>query len=112
LKEQIEKNKQGLLELQAKVETEISKAQKLLLDKDAELHAAEESLFGLEQVQMEYWVFGEESSSFLRKVADSKLEEKPTLFGEFGQVAVDNKKVDIGVKTGILVVYSIHIGTV
>ncbi|KVG96451.1 hypothetical protein Ccrd_026063 [Cynara cardunculus var. scolymus] len=55
LKEQIEKNKQALLELQAKVETEISKAQKLLLDKDAELHAAEKSLFGLKQVQMEYW---------------------------------------------------------
>ncbi|KVH04001.1 hypothetical protein Ccrd_025977, partial [Cynara cardunculus var. scolymus] len=79
--EQIEKNKQALLELQAKVETEISKAQKLLLDKDAELHAAEKSLFGLKQV------------------TDSKLEEKPTLFGEFGQVAADNKKVDIGVKT-------------
>ncbi|KVH90409.1 hypothetical protein Ccrd_007598 [Cynara cardunculus var. scolymus] len=59
LKEQIEKNKQALLELQAKAETEISKAQKLLLDKDAELHAAEESLSGLKQVQVEYWGDGE-----------------------------------------------------
>ncbi|KAI3687827.1 hypothetical protein L1987_81530 [Smallanthus sonchifolius] len=59
LKEQIEKNKQALSELQAKAETEISKAQKLLLDKDAELLAAEESLSGLKQVQVEYWGEGE-----------------------------------------------------
>ncbi|KVI07910.1 hypothetical protein Ccrd_013727 [Cynara cardunculus var. scolymus] len=44
---------------------------------------------------MEYCSAWEESSSFLRKVADSMLEEKPTLFGEFGQVAADNKKVCI-----------------
>lgn len=49
LKEQIEKNKQALSELQDKAETEITKAQKLLLDKDAELQAAEESLSGLKQ---------------------------------------------------------------
>ncbi|KAI3811182.1 hypothetical protein L1987_20900 [Smallanthus sonchifolius] len=49
LKEHIEKNKQALSELQAKAETEISKAQKLLLDKDAELLATEESLSGLKQ---------------------------------------------------------------
>ncbi|XP_076915855.1 protein PTST homolog 3, chloroplastic [Bidens hawaiensis] len=59
LKEQIEKNKQALSELQAKAETEINKAQQLLLDKDAELVAAEESLSGLKQVQMEYWGEGE-----------------------------------------------------
>ncbi|KAI7742730.1 hypothetical protein M8C21_020305, partial [Ambrosia artemisiifolia] len=59
LKEQIEKNKQALSELQAKAEMEISKAQKLLLDKDAELLAAEESLSGLKQVQVEYWGEGE-----------------------------------------------------
>ncbi|KAL8216932.1 hypothetical protein R6Q57_023769 [Mikania cordata] len=59
LKEQIEKNKQALSELQAKAETEITKAQKLLLDKDAELHAAEERLSGLKQVQIEYWGEGE-----------------------------------------------------
>ncbi|KAD4384443.1 hypothetical protein E3N88_24611 [Mikania micrantha] len=59
LKEQIEKNKQALSELQAKAETEITKAQKLLLDKDAELLAAEESLSGLKQVQIEYWGEGE-----------------------------------------------------
>lgn len=59
LKEQIEKNKEALSELQAKAETEISKAQKLLLDKDAELLAAEESLSGLKQVQVEYWGEGE-----------------------------------------------------
>ncbi|KAK9079379.1 hypothetical protein SSX86_001050 [Deinandra increscens subsp. villosa] len=59
LKEQIEKNKQALSELQVKAETEISEAQKLLLDKDAELLAAEESLSGLKQVQVEYWGEGE-----------------------------------------------------
>nr|GEX93805.1 hypothetical protein [Tanacetum cinerariifolium] len=59
LKEQIEKNKQALSELQDKAETEITKAQKLLMDKDAELQAAEESLLGLKQVQIEYWGDGE-----------------------------------------------------
>ncbi|CAH1452052.1 unnamed protein product [Lactuca virosa] len=59
LKEQIEKNKEALCELQAKAETEINKAQKLLLDKDAELLAAEESLSGLKQVQVDYWGEGE-----------------------------------------------------
>ncbi|KAI3791900.1 hypothetical protein L2E82_05766 [Cichorium intybus] len=59
LKDQIEKNKQALSELQAKAETEINKAQKLLLDKDAELLAAEESLSGLKQVQVDYWGEGE-----------------------------------------------------
>lgn len=59
LKDQIEKNKQALSELQAKAETEINKAQKLLSDKDAELLAAEESLSGLKQVQVDYWGEGE-----------------------------------------------------
>lgn len=36
--------------LQTKAETEIRKAQKLISEKDAELHAAEESLSGLEEV--------------------------------------------------------------
>lgn len=36
--------------LQTKAETEINKAQKLLLEKDAELNAAEESLSGLKEV--------------------------------------------------------------
>ncbi|KAL4592147.1 hypothetical protein LXL04_005133 [Taraxacum kok-saghyz] len=59
LKEQIEKNKKTLSELQAKAETEINKAQKLVLDKDAELLAAEESLSGLKQVEVDYWGEGE-----------------------------------------------------
>lgn len=36
--------------LQTKAETEISKAQKIVLEKDAELNAAEESLSGLKEV--------------------------------------------------------------
>ncbi|KAI3706724.1 hypothetical protein L6452_24652 [Arctium lappa] len=81
LKEQIEKNKQALLELQAKAETEISKAQKLLLDKDAELHAAEESLSGLKQVQVEYWGDGETvevAGSFNGWLHGVKLDPQPS----------------------------------
>lgn len=40
----------ALSSLQDKVESEISKAQKLILEKDAELQAAEESLSGLVEV--------------------------------------------------------------
>jgi hypothetical protein len=39
-----------LSDLQTKAEAEISKAQKLISEKDAELHAAEGSLSGLEEV--------------------------------------------------------------
>lgn len=40
----------ALSDLQTKSETEIRKAQKLISEKDEELHAAEESLSGLEEV--------------------------------------------------------------
>ncbi|XWS66834.1 hypothetical protein CRYUN_Cryun05aG0235000 [Craigia yunnanensis] len=59
LKEQIEKEKIAFSSLQTKAETEIHKAQKLVSEKDAELHAAEESLLGLEEVQIEYAGDGE-----------------------------------------------------
>ncbi|XVF07846.1 hypothetical protein REPUB_Repub06bG0174900 [Reevesia pubescens] len=49
LKEQIEKEKIALSDLQTKAETEIHKAQKLVSEKDAELLDAEESLSGLEE---------------------------------------------------------------
>lgn len=54
LKEEVEKEKQALLFLQTKAENEISKAQKLISAKDAELHAAEESLFGLVKAKIQY----------------------------------------------------------
>ncbi|KAA8518713.1 hypothetical protein F0562_016513 [Nyssa sinensis] len=59
LMEQIEKEKLALSVLQTKAETEISIAQNLILEKDAELQAAEESLSGLEEVQIQYWGDGE-----------------------------------------------------
>ncbi|KAI7998509.1 hypothetical protein LOK49_LG10G01637 [Camellia lanceoleosa] len=59
LKEQVEKEKHALSTLQTKAETEISKAQKLIMEKDAELHAAEESLSGLEEVEVQYRGDGE-----------------------------------------------------
>ncbi|KAK9289408.1 hypothetical protein L1049_007563 [Liquidambar formosana] len=59
LREQIEKEKLALSILQTKAETEIGKAQKLVLEKDSELHAAEESLLGLEEVQIQYCGDGE-----------------------------------------------------
>lgn len=59
LKEQVEKEKHALSILQTKAETEISKAQKLIMEKDAELHAAEESLSGLEEVEVQYRGDGE-----------------------------------------------------
>ncbi|KAJ4969741.1 hypothetical protein NE237_002840 [Protea cynaroides] len=58
LKEQIEKEQCALSILQTKAETEINKAQKVISAKDAELHAAEESLLGLKEVQIEYWANG------------------------------------------------------
>ncbi|KAK1562291.1 hypothetical protein Q3G72_009525 [Acer saccharum] len=45
--------------LQTKAETEINKAQKLISVKDAELQAAEESLSGLEEVQLQFFGEGE-----------------------------------------------------
>ncbi|XP_056172406.1 protein PTST homolog 3, chloroplastic isoform X3 [Syzygium oleosum] len=54
LKEQNEKEKLALEMLQTKAENEISKAQKIVSEKDAELQAAEESLSGLKEVQIEY----------------------------------------------------------
>ncbi|XP_024634044.1 protein PTST homolog 3, chloroplastic isoform X2 [Medicago truncatula] len=54
LKEQIEKEKHALSVLQTKAEEEISKARKLISEKDAELHEAEESLSGLKEVLVEF----------------------------------------------------------
>lgn len=59
LKELVEKEKLALSDLQTKAEAEISKAQKLISEKDAELHAAEGSLSGLEEVQIQYCGDGE-----------------------------------------------------
>ncbi|KAK3226591.1 hypothetical protein Dsin_006453 [Dipteronia sinensis] len=59
LKENIEKEKLALSVLQTKAETEINKAQKLISVKDAELQAAEESLSGLEEVQLQFSGEGE-----------------------------------------------------
>ncbi|KAL6141926.1 hypothetical protein ACLB2K_060212 [Fragaria x ananassa] len=54
LKEQIEKEQHALSVLQANAETAISEAQKLTLEKDAELLAAEENLSGLVEVEIQY----------------------------------------------------------
>ncbi|VVB13059.1 unnamed protein product [Arabis nemorensis] len=54
LKEQIEKEKLSLSVLQRKAETEIQKAQMLISEKDVELQEAEESLLGLQEVEIEY----------------------------------------------------------
>ncbi|KAG5377455.1 hypothetical protein IGI04_042051 [Brassica rapa subsp. trilocularis] len=54
LKEQIEKEKLSLSVLQRKAETEIQKAQMLVSQKDVELQEAEESLSGLQEVEIEY----------------------------------------------------------
>ncbi|GMN39227.1 hypothetical protein TIFTF001_008458 [Ficus carica] len=59
LKEHIEKEKHDLSVLQAKAESEISKVQKLISEKEAELHAAEETLSGLVEVHIEYHGDGE-----------------------------------------------------
>lgn len=59
LKEQIEKEKLALSILQTKAETEISEAQKLVMEKDAELHATEENLSGLQEVEIQYEGDGE-----------------------------------------------------
>ncbi|KAJ0088793.1 hypothetical protein Patl1_32193 [Pistacia atlantica] len=59
LKDQIEKEQRALCVLQTKAETEISKAQKLISEKDAELNAVEESLSGLEEVEIQYSGDGE-----------------------------------------------------
>ncbi|XP_057740635.1 protein PTST homolog 3, chloroplastic isoform X2 [Arachis stenosperma] len=54
LKEQIVKEKLALSVLQTKAEAEIDKAKKVISEKDAELHDAEESLTGLKEVQLEF----------------------------------------------------------
>ncbi|KAG8374213.1 hypothetical protein BUALT_Bualt11G0107700 [Buddleja alternifolia] len=59
LKQQIEKEKLALSVLQAKAETEISKAQKIVYEKDSELYAAEENLSGLKEVEIQYSGDGE-----------------------------------------------------
>ncbi|XP_057534030.1 protein PTST homolog 3, chloroplastic [Amaranthus tricolor] len=59
LKEEIEKEKYALSLLQTKAENEITKAQKLISEKDAELFAVEESLSGLVEAKIEYSGEGE-----------------------------------------------------
>ncbi|KAM7468212.1 hypothetical protein LguiB_015774 [Lonicera macranthoides] len=59
LKLEIEKEKLALTTLQTRAETEISKAHKLILDKDAEMLTAEDSLSELEEVEIEYSGDGE-----------------------------------------------------
>ncbi|KAL2509301.1 5'-AMP-activated protein kinase-related [Forsythia ovata] len=59
LKQQVEKEKLALSALQTKAEAEISNAQKLISEKDSELHATEESLTGLKEVEIEYSGDGE-----------------------------------------------------
>ncbi|XP_074372288.1 uncharacterized protein LOC141713004 isoform X2 [Apium graveolens] len=59
LKQQIEKDKLALSLLQSRAEKEISTAQKLVSDKDAELQAAEQALVGLQEVQLQYEGAGE-----------------------------------------------------
>ncbi|KAL9154097.1 hypothetical protein ABFS82_10G091500 [Erythranthe guttata] len=54
LKQQIEREKLALSLLQSKAETEISKAHKLISEKETELNAAEETLSGLKEVEIEY----------------------------------------------------------
>ncbi|KAK4272840.1 hypothetical protein QN277_021341 [Acacia crassicarpa] len=55
LKEQIEREKLALYALQTKAEEEINKARKLISEKDAELHVAEDSLSGLKEVWIEFF---------------------------------------------------------
>ncbi|XP_068318245.1 protein PTST homolog 3, chloroplastic-like isoform X2 [Pyrus communis] len=59
LKEQIKKEQLALSNLQTKAEMAISKAQRLVSEKDAELLAAEESLSGLVEVEIQYKGDGE-----------------------------------------------------
>ncbi|CAI0426821.1 unnamed protein product [Linum tenue] len=59
LQELIQKETRTLSDLQRNAETEITKAQNLLAEKDAELFAAEESLTGLVQVTIQYHGVGQ-----------------------------------------------------
>ncbi|XP_059305887.1 protein PTST homolog 3, chloroplastic isoform X1 [Lycium ferocissimum] len=59
LKQQIEEEKRKLSILQIKAETEIRDAQRLISEKDAELNAAEDSLSGLKEVEIQYRADGE-----------------------------------------------------
>ncbi|CAN1143170.1 Protein PTST homolog 3, chloroplastic [Linum perenne] len=54
LKEQIEKETLSLSDLQTKAEIEITKAQQLVIEKDAEMLAVEESLSDLVEVAIQY----------------------------------------------------------
>ncbi|KAI3930196.1 hypothetical protein MKW92_019709 [Papaver armeniacum] len=54
LKEHIEKEKIALSNLQAKAEMEISKSREIIIAKHEELQAAEESLSGLKEVEIEF----------------------------------------------------------
>lgn len=59
LKQHIEKEQLALSLLQSRAEKDISTAQKLVSDKDAELQAAEQALVGLQEVQLQYEGAGE-----------------------------------------------------
>ncbi|XP_055812129.1 protein PTST homolog 3, chloroplastic isoform X2 [Solanum dulcamara] len=59
LKQRIEEEKHLLSIMQIKAETEIREAQRLISEKDAELNAAEDSLSGLKEVEIQYWADGE-----------------------------------------------------
>lgn len=59
LKQQIEEEKRLLSVLQIKAETEIREAERLISEKDAELNAAEDSLSGLKEVEIQYRAEGE-----------------------------------------------------
>ncbi|XP_017415262.1 protein PTST homolog 3, chloroplastic isoform X2 [Vigna angularis] len=81
LKEQIEKEKLALSILQTKAEAEISKARKLISEKDVELQFAEESLSGLKEVQIGFWGDGdivEVAGSFNGWHHQIKLDPQPS----------------------------------
>ncbi|CAI9097964.1 OLC1v1034491C1 [Oldenlandia corymbosa var. corymbosa] len=59
LKEQLENEKLALSMFQTRAQREISEAQKRISDKDAELHATEEILSGMEEVEIQFWSEGE-----------------------------------------------------
>ncbi|KAL5981823.1 hypothetical protein ACLOJK_015889 [Asimina triloba] len=58
LKQQIEDEKLALSIMQSKANDELGNAQRFLLEKDAELLAAEETLSGLKEVEIQYWADG------------------------------------------------------
>lgn len=89
LKEQIEKEKVALSILQSKAETEISRAHKLILEKDAELHDAENTLSGLKEVEVQFWGEGnivEMAGSFngWHHRIEMELQPSPIFSGQSG----------------------------